>query len=65
MTASGSIAITGGHVVPIEGDPIENGTVESYRDAFELLLGFAEQHRVETRSDTIKMADGVGPLPAI
>ena len=27
MTASGSIAITGGHVVPIEGDPIENGTV--------------------------------------
>jgi imidazolonepropionase-like amidohydrolase len=27
VTASGSIAITGGHVVPIEGDPIENGTV--------------------------------------
>jgi imidazolonepropionase-like amidohydrolase len=27
VTASSSIAITGGHVVPIEGDPIENGTV--------------------------------------
>ena len=25
--AGNSIAITGGHVVPIEGDPIENGTV--------------------------------------
>ncbi|HWG01831.1 MAG TPA: amidohydrolase [Trebonia sp.] len=27
MTARGSIAITGGHVVPVEGDPIDNGTV--------------------------------------
>jgi imidazolonepropionase-like amidohydrolase len=27
VTARGSIAITGGHVVPVEGDPIDNGTV--------------------------------------
>ena len=27
MTAGNAIAITGGHVVPIEGDPIEDGTV--------------------------------------
>jgi imidazolonepropionase-like amidohydrolase len=27
VTARGSIAITGGHVVPVEGDPIDGGTV--------------------------------------